>query len=398
MSKRIKITSNNLIDFFVCVSWLIYFFCNITLRGRGSWQTISRDLVVLVTVMKVFFIDAINFQTRLRKGYFHVVSVFFLLFFVYVYLSQYWAVAKPPSSDVITTLWRLDIPTVLCLDICFDNKKRCNYLTWLFSISIFIYGAVAIATSPFSTWGTVLFGGVTNIQRNQASLLFVSCFSIMLWIYSAKSNKVAFALSLIFFAMNLITGSRKGIIQAALVVCIFILLQDNSRKRWKYIWLGIVAIAIIAFAFVSSPYLQETYGERLLAIFDDSIDDSSKNHRDSFRLLAYSYWLKNPVWGNGADYFKVINYKYNGIMVYSHCNYAELLCNYGIVGFVLYYVNYLLAILKSLKNKRNLYSKICLSTIIPMIVIEYGQVNYYIACGVYAWIIALILAHNGNRE
>ena len=65
---------------------------------------------------------------------------------------------------------------------------------------------------------------------------------------------------------------------------------------------------------------------------------------------------------------------------YSHCNYVEILANYGIVGFLLYYVPIIRLIYRYVVNIKNrtddLHIVFCI-ILLMVLMIDYGAVEYY---------------------
>jgi len=187
-------------------------------------------------------------------------------------------------------------------------------------------------------------------------------------------------------------------VQIAITVAIYVILKENIADKIRIttiiIVLGLIGVAI----FLNSPFLRDTYGERFLAIFNEDIEDSSRDNRDLLRLNAFAAFLNRPIFGNGVNYSAVTNGAVLGIRVYSHCNYVEMLCNYGIVGFILYYAMYAYMIIRAFAMRQSMYAKMVLSCIIPLIIIEYGQVTYYVRVGVFPIMVLFLLARYGIKQ
>ena len=92
---------------------------------------------------------------------------------------------------------------------------------------------------------------------------------------------------------------------------------------------------------------------------------------------AMELFKEKPIFGYGLDSFRTIEGSYG---LYAHNNFAELLCCTGIIGFVLFYLPYLGALLKllySLISRSSTLVMLALSLLIIETVMEYGNVAYF---------------------
>ena len=124
--------------------------------------------------------------------------------------------------------------------------------------------------------------------------------------------------------------------------------------------------------------MQEIFGIRMLALFDESIVDKSISDREYLSAIALQLFKQKPVLGWGCDnvrsYLISIGFR---LEVYAHNNYLELLADYGIIGFVLYYSFYVKAIFQAIKNGLDdKYDKLIFVVLLVCMVMEYGSVNY----------------------
>ena len=83
--------------------------------------------------------------------------------------------------------------------------------------------------------------------------------------------------------------------------------------------------------------------------------------------------------GNGLNAFQSEMFRINySNVAYSHCNYTELLCNYGIIGFFVYYYYKCKLVLQIFNKKRkNKTTVFFLIVLLISIVFEYGFVSYF---------------------
>lgn len=68
--------------------------------------------------------------------------------------------------------------------------------------------------------------------------------------------------------------------------------------------------------------------------------------------LGAQYFIQNPLFGSGANAFRTLNISYFGTSIASHNNVIEILVNYGIIGAVLYYGNWIRALKVSFRYRK----------------------------------------------
>ena len=95
--------------------------------------------------------------------------------------------------------------------------------------------------------------------------------------------------------------------------------------------------------------------------------DISTDIRVEYIKEGLGYWLKKPFFGWGTDGFREINNS-----SYSHNNYVEILCNHGLLGFIVYYTLYAWRIAESFLQK-NYHS---LLIVVALAVTDLGLVSF----------------------
>ena len=104
--------------------------------------------------------------------------------------------------------------------------------------------------------------------------------------------------------------------------------------------LGIFTI-YIAYRYLRKFYINtDLYGRM------SQLKDVSDNSRIPLYKKAFQLFLENPIFGIGLDQFK----NRNAFGVMSHSTYAEMLCDLGLVGSVIYSVSFISAIVISIKG------------------------------------------------
>lgn len=143
------------------------------------------------------------------------------------------------------------------------------------------------------------------------------------------SGSIALGAYLIIFY----SGSRQGMVWLMFAACFVagVIFRKN---------LGIGALVVIVAALSLGVFSYYFLGETLVvqrttALFDPLTQaydpEKSALMRMEFIRYGLEMWKQSPVWGNGNEAFRV---QYG---TYSHNNYIELLANYGLLGFGLFY-------------------------------------------------------------
>lgn len=137
-----------------------------------------------------------------------------------------------------------------------------------------------------------------------------------------------------------------------------------------------VVMAAIYVAITTLPMFA-TINDRFELLFDGFFADNVSYKTDEMRKLMISRGLEafveKPLFGHGTGYSYVL------FGTYSHNNLVELLMNYGLVGFCLYYGLYLVLIVKLLKQamKNDIYAVFFFVYVCVQVALGVGWVNYY---------------------
>jgi O-antigen ligase len=175
-------------------------------------------------------------------------------------------------------------------------------------------------------------------------------FGLRLWFNSHFQTKSIFTSPLKWFlcgglvlgvyAIVGFSGSRQGLIWIALVGATFIAMK--ARKNLFVSALGAVAMGILVLGVVLLFFRDLEVVQRFLVIFDSRMRaiDPEKSFMGRAELIQFGLqmWRESPFWGHGNEAFRIQS---GG--TYSHNNYIELLANYGLIGFTLFYIPQLIA-------------------------------------------------------
>ena len=141
----------------------------------------------------------------------------------------------------------------------------------------------------------------------------------------------------------------------------------NRRFFFTAIGTGILVICV-GYAVMNNPVLYGIVGKRIDSTFDtikygvDKRNDASLEQRSNMKKEALKLWRSAPVLGYGVNSFcelsPVTNHRAS-----SHCGFTEILCSFGIVGFILFFkpfINPLKSLLFGRKNIASIMLLFCL--------------------------------------
>ena len=268
------------------------------------------------------------------------------------------------------------------------NKKTLYIISWTYSLSAPLLTVLLILTGNITDTTGRLGNEVFGNANTLAMLLMVAAMnSLFLIVYNDKiGGKIVLLAGVVldYYAMFL-SGGRKFVVVPVVFLYILLLCKTYGKKRKRLLQYTIL-IAIIVFVLyqiiMKVPLFYEVIGVRMEGLFSFFSNthklDASAEVRRLLINKGMERWFSSPIWGYGFDSFKYYNRSTLGGFYYSHNNYVELLHNMGLIGFVVYYYFYYWIIKNALKNKQMpVYARaLSVSTIVSLLVFEYGAVDY----------------------
>lgn len=205
------------------------------------------------------------------------------------------------------------------------------------------------------------------------SLLF-AC-SLYLLLFSKSKWKFLYLISItLSLIVGWSTGSRTFFF--SLLIFIVILLFFKFKKRKLIFFIGLSFFVISLIVVLSLPFMSGIR-DRLLQSLNTLFGNGGDFDRSTFiRSIWFDYGLflgtKNLIFGYGAGGFSI----FSGLETYAHSNYVEVLCNFGIVGFLIFYGNLIFLFFLSMKVKNNTKAFV-ISFCIYYFIIGISTVFYY---------------------
>lgn len=316
-----------------------------------------------LTKYYVFFVVLVLIVTY-RKFYFKAYHLFFLVWFLYKLLSAFWTPNLAVFNNHLLSHFGMTLIFVVLTAVNID-KKTIKAMTYALLFSSFLMGFLSIFFSKGyenydeSRQVLTLFGAQNDPNNQAAFLLFGIAISLFLIMYERKLIIPSLAVIAVNAYSLFLTGSRGGLLGllCILALCVFI-----SKKRFSVlnfvIRLLIISAVVGACYFIATKLLPAKTFERL---FDSDYADGSGRFQiwnNAFTLLNQNLnWFFGGGWGS--------LYGYNDVYMAGHNTYISMLCDVGIIGFVLFFAPIAYIIFYFIKEKQILPLFLLVSGLTP---------------------------------
>ena len=314
------------LDFKYCKpSILIIGFVLFSLIGTSIYSHDFRKWFSLVLLAISFFIFVHTFRVIRKKELIIgvIASAFFLfsLYFIWYYRSE-----LINFKDVIKGKFRLGN--------YFDNPN-----------GVSAYAVVGFSSALYS-------------------LLFIKKPFRFFFIFPVLTNAI----------VGVATGS-KSFIFACLLFTVVILYFVFKKHKLIYL-ISVVVLFGIFVLLLQLPFMA-TIKERIVNAFLTIFGKADKADTATIeRTIWFDYGLflgfKNGLFGYGVSGFSL----YSGVGTYTHSNVSEVLCDFGYIGFVLFYLPLIILLLKAIFDK-NVDKPLIICFVIYYVFIGISNVFYY---------------------
>lgn len=315
-------------------------------------------------------------------------TIWYLVFTAFVALSSLWS--SYFSSDMSWYFLRMVIiaAMITSVSIYVDKPEDLERIIKLYIVSVLIIVLLEFSIVPIESWTEGSMGSHFSGSNPNGVAFIVFCAELMAFYeFYSKNKKGYLLLVILFLAFIILTSSRKGLFAALAGPLLFVVFSTYKRNYLLNI-LTVFSLAVLIFAFImTDENAYQAIGRRFNSMFNFMFEsqttktDNSMYMRMYYIDLAKEVFSKSPILGAGFgnfSYYIVSTYDLTG--VYSHNNYWQLLSEFGIVGFTLYYSMYLYILVKLAKGAFVNKSRVNLLFFVFMVVLlvlEIGLVDYY---------------------
>lgn len=320
----------------LCISTSVFIAIYIFLRGKFYINHAVMSLVLLLlygTVLTLF--------TTKSQGYERLFSMILLFVFV-IFIIEFFFNKFKYKFFIVTTCLSMTIFLIFFVLAYRENIIHMNF-DQRFGYD---FGNVNVICFMFDI-GVMFLLYISFLKKRWYFFLLIPAF-------------------LMFFCA-FITGSRWGLV--SLIAGVLFLLYEFFGRKYKIeYFIGLFIIIGVAIALLQLPQFAE-YKKHFTELFSFL---SNKNKRGSSAVRTAMFidgiklWLKNIVFGYGCDGFKA-NTSYG---MFSHSSIIEMLTNFGIIGFFLFFVP-IIRTFMSAKTKKN-YLLPCLTRSMCLLFLFYS--------------------------
>ena len=300
----------------------------------------------------------------------------------WMYATTFWAYNRFYATEKMNTVWQVFLLFFLTYNLFAEEEDAHEYLLKslyisgisLVAYSIYTYGFSQVLDMMSQAGGVRL--GREISQENTFGMYNATTVMVAFYYLLYRNRYKLFHIAVIamsfLFAMS--SGSRK----ALLMMCIGVLFLVYKRYGLKKLYKVIVIAAILIFIFmmvIKLPmfdFISHRLEMTMQTLEGDGEGDSSSRARFKMIASGWSIFKERLLVGYGADNYASVS----GYGTYSHNNFIEILVDFGLIGFVLYYLAYAFAMNNLLSSKQDA-GKALSAIFIVRLLMEVALVTYY---------------------
>ena len=385
----------------------LYLFLDIFKLGTSYDSMLTIGLLGIYAV-SVLALEIIPNEVGKRRRVFTSMSIWIVAFWGFALLSLVWS---PVSLDG-TYAYRALQAIIVIPSVAFAINSRDDLYRYL---AIFMLAAICMTIAQFavtspSQWFSGRLGDTNSNNHNTVGIYAaLGCF-VSFFLYMSKISRwhLIFIIPMAYLAMA--TGSRKAFFILIALLAVYAVISTRGAKGLVAVALVLAAIVLVFIFIMTNDVVYQVLGARVEHFIDSlqtgTSDEHSISQRAWYRQYAMQMFTWHPLIGNGLNSFEnqmvLINYSH---VAYSHCNYTELLCCFGIVGFLLYYWPYAVILGCVVSGRASLHNPLiafATTTIIALLICDYGQVAFVMTYAPFfvclAWCAFRIGIAEGKRD
>ena len=375
---RIKHSSKakKIIHFSIAANLFLYVFSIPSFANRVGFNFICYLLVALLIVLLAFYIYVFNLPKKFDK------RLLLILFFIISSLIGTISFSHQFRGLLTLVLLATSMFAIYLAMLIIGNNdlifKILILAFFIFAIYYLIHYRKDILNYASYNYDEFRLGWDFENPNTVGSFMTLAL-SLSVYMVLFKTGKIRFiylAPALSFLLVGLTTGSRTFMVSLFVIAICFVLFKFK-----KHIWIAslvlVVIIAISVLLINTLPFL-ETIKYRIddtLNIFSNGVASGSTLERILWQRYGYYLASRRIFFGFGESGFAIAS----GVKTYTHGNFTEMLCDFGLVGFLIFYCFNLEPAFVSLFSKKE-YKEYIFTIIMVMLINGFLSVYYYDKC------------------
>lgn len=267
--------------------------------------------------------------------------------------------------------------TITSISIYVDTADDIEKLMSGFILSAIFVVVFELVNTPVDLWTAGQLGSYSTGSNANAVSFYIFCAELFAFHKAyGKGQKIYYPLVVIFFVFMLFSSSRKALFLGLLAPLLTVLMTTEKRGYAFRIMLFVTIGIFVVYLVMTNETLYNVLGQRIQRLITFATEDTGDNSmrlRAKYIEIAKEMFVGSPIIGQGFRSFtrEVGSKSY----VYCHNNYWQLLSEYGLVGFMIYYSMYIYCIYKLAKSFFRSKSSISLTFLIFFVLLMIFEVG-----------------------
>jgi O-antigen ligase len=348
-----------------------------------AWEGLSRFCLGLAFMLAI----VVAIQTLSKGG--RLPALIFLpwLFFAFCVLSMMWATDLDAAFQSVGSTFS----SILGGTAIWQARNlglSWKTIAWAVIVGSFILIASARAEVAVSGIEGRAAGMVLNPN---VFAMYLSFSAFLIWTAPQKMPKWMHLLGVFFLFYGIAySGSRKSLLVLAVAVfgaIVWALFRIKKPSTWVMLASGVI-LSILLLGYIQSHNVNVeeqltsfSSVSRMMRFFTGK-QSGEETIRMDLILEAIDVWQRSPLIGWGPDQYALIS----KTGYYAHSNYFEILADFGLIGFFLFYLLHALLLVQGLHygiRKRSPTHRRVLILLFLILILDVAQVSF---TSKYSWI------------
>ena len=297
---------------------------------------IPKSITIPIVAIIALYLFIHWYYNTYRNSFIHILPFikYFGPFYLWATLSVFWTVNTDYSFALIRAMLAFEFG---CFVATFARtRESMKKVLWGLILGAIVSAAVVLYNQyifiGMMRLGNEIYGSAMEFSGG----ITVACYACII-LYKVERKLLYIILFILFMITNALSGSRSAILwPIVFFVMIDFFYAQDILKTIRIIAVASTMLFAIVTASFNIPTLYNVVGHRIETILSDKTNDGSYMERSEMKKIGIELWTKRPIIGWGIHGF-AYKYKYINKLVYSHCDYVELLSCLGIIGTFLFY-------------------------------------------------------------